>query len=76
MGSNKLSRGGTYYSISKSIKHESYDNPIFAYDIAVLQVNGSIEFNEKVQPIKLSAEEVPEGSEAQLTGWGRLSVRK
>ncbi|XP_055321366.1 chymotrypsin-1-like [Sitodiplosis mosellana] len=73
VGSNKLSGNGAHYGIKKSKIHEKYDNPAFAYDIAVLVVKGEIDFNEKVQPIGLSAYEIPEGSVAQLTGWRRLS---
>lgn len=56
--------------------HEQYNKPPFANDIAVLKVRGEIEFNEKVQPIKYSADDVPAGTDAQLTGWSELSVSK
>lgn len=39
-------------------------------------MDGEIEFNENVQPIELSPDDVPEGSVAQLTGWGYLDVRR
>lgn len=67
---------GTIYSIEKIIIHENYGNPFYAHDIALLLVTGTIEFNENVQPIELSPDEVPEDSVAQLTGWGYLDVRK
>lgn len=75
LGSYKLSGSGIYYGIDKSILHEDYDSPSNAFDIAVLYVNEPIEFNDKVQPIELSADEVPEGSFAQMTGWGYVNVR-
>lgn len=74
VGSQNLNEPGTYYKTEKYIKHEKHNQPIYANDIAVLRVEGSIEFNDKVKPIELSSEEVPDGSDLQLTGWGRLSV--
>lgn len=74
VGTNDLKSGGKYYDVEKFVAHEKYDNPQYAYDIAVIKVKGLIEFNEKVQPIKLSQKEVPDGVELQLTGWGDTSV--
>lgn len=62
------------YKAEKLIVHEDYDEPPFAYDIGLIQVEGTIEFNEKVQPIKLSNKDVEGGVELQTTGWGRLNV--
>lgn len=73
-GSNDLNGNGTYYKLEEIVIHEKYDEPKFAYDIAVIRVRGSIALNDKVQSIELSPEEVPDGAVAQLTGWGRLSV--
>lgn len=61
---------GTYYGIEKFIAHENHDNPRYAYDIAVVRTNQTIEYNDKVQPIKCSSDEVQEGAVAQLFGWG------
>lgn len=58
----------------KLIAHEKYNRPNFAYDIGLILIDGSIEFNEKVQPIKFSNKFVNEGAELRVTGWGRLSV--
>lgn len=74
VGTNDLKNGGTYYEVDKYYAHEDYNNPDFAYDIAVIRVEGTIEFNDRVQPIEPSSEEVPDGAEVLLTGWGRLSV--
>lgn len=65
---------GTYYKSKKLIYHEQYNQPRFAYDIAVIRLRKPIEFTDKVQPIELSPEEVPDGVVVQLTGWGALSV--
>lgn len=76
VGTNDLESGGVKYKIAQAIKHEKYGTNGFSYDIGVLEVRKEIEFNEKVQPIKYSAEEVPAGAIAQLTGWGYTSVSK
>lgn len=75
VGTNDLKGGGTVYRVQKFFKHESYNKPQFANDIAVFRVKGSIVFNDKVQPIELLKEEAPDKAAVQLTGWGAVKVR-
>lgn len=72
VGTNDLQSGGDEYDVEKYMAHEKHDNPLYANDIAVIKIKGSIEFNKKVQPIKLLSEEVPDGALLQLTGWGSV----
>lgn len=74
VGTNDLTSSGKYYNVAKLTAHENYNNPRLAYDIAVIKLQDKIEFNEKVQPIELGKEEVPEGAQVQLTGWGLLKI--
>lgn len=74
VGTNDLRKGGAYYKVEKLIAHADYNNPQFAYDIALIRIKGKIEFNDRVQPIEYSPDEVPDDAEVQLTGWGRLRV--
>lgn len=74
VGTNDLKNGGTYYKVEKFIAHNEYNRPQFANDIAVIKLQNTIQFNEKVKPIELMRDEVPDGAELELTGWGRLSV--
>lgn len=74
VGTNDLNKGGKYYKLKRTITHEQYNRPQFANDIGLIEVDGEIEYNENVQPIKYSDNEVPDDAEVQLTGWGRLSV--
>lgn len=76
VGTNDLESGGIYYKPKTYIQHEDYGRIIsrYANDIAVIRLEQSIEFNEKIQPIEYSVEEVPPGSVVTLTGWGRLHV--
>lgn len=66
VGTNDLDNGGTYYEAESYEQHESFDDPAFSNDVAVIRVKGSIEFNDRVQPIKLGKEEVPNNSEVHF----------
>lgn len=46
----------------------------FPYDIAAVEVTKEIEFNDQVQPIQYTAEEIPDGEEVVFTGWGKIRV--
>lgn len=73
VGTNSLSTGGTRYKANKTIIHPNYDDKILANDIGLIRTRDPIEFNDRVQPIALSAKEVPEKSMLVVTGWGHLS---
>lgn len=73
-GTNDLSSGGNRYTSEKVIRHELYDDHKYAYDIGLVRVNGTIEFNDKVKPIKYSSKPVPSGAALQITGWGMTDV--
>lgn len=75
VGTNDLTNGGKYYQVEKLTAHKSFNSPLYAYDIAVIKLQEKIEFSEKVQPIELSNEDVPDRAQVQLTGWGLLRVR-
>lgn len=74
VGTNDLNSGGRRYKVKKLLKHEQYNQPAFAFDIALVGIYGPIEFNEKVQPIKYSNKFVKAGTHLQTTGWGKLNV--
>lgn len=74
VGTNDLKAGGTRYKVSKLIAHEEYNHPHFANDIGLILIDGTIEFNEKVQPIKYTNNFVQGGAKLRVTGWGRLKV--
>lgn len=74
VGTNKRKSGGTNYEPDKLIAHESHGHPRSAYDIGLIRVRTPIDFNEKVQPIKLSKEFIGAGYNLMITGWGLLKV--
>lgn len=73
VGSNDLEHG-VFYDIARLIRHHSFNRPKFAYDIALLRVLEPIQFNEKIQPIKLSKHKVEKQTQLEFTGWGRQNV--
>lgn len=73
VGTNSLSTGGTRYRLKDFIIHENYDDRTHAYDIGLIRTALPIEFNPRVQPVILSAEEVPNRANLVVTGWGQLS---
>lgn len=73
VGTNSLSTGGSRYRIKDFIMHENYDDKVHAFDIGLLRTRDPIAFDSRVQPVALSAEEVPSGANLVVTGWGQLS---
>ncbi|CAG7838479.1 unnamed protein product [Allacma fusca] len=54
------------------IPHPNFDYNDYSNDIAIIEINGEFEFNENVQPIALPplGEEVSEGTNCRVSGWG------
>lgn len=73
-GTNSLTGNGVRIQVSRTIPHETYNQPNFHNDIGVIELSGSFEWTPVIQPIKSRQAEVPAGSSGViLTGWGRLS---
>lgn len=72
MGSNNWKSGGSVYEVDEIIPHENYNETNYSNDICLIQINGKIKFNPKVQPIKYSKKFVKAGTELETFGWGRL----
>uniref|UniRef100_A0A034WLT4 Chymotrypsin-1 n=1 Tax=Bactrocera dorsalis TaxID=27457 RepID=A0A034WLT4_BACDO len=63
----------TYYASSIHV-HCRYNNPSSHNDIALIRLNSSIVFNDRTQPIALPTEQMKEGDEVILTGWGSTEL--
>lgn len=74
VGTDQLSSGGRNCYVDDIIVHEKYMKPDLLNDIALLRTKLPIQFNDRVQPIVYTREEVSPGETLQATGWGRLSV--
>ncbi|XP_016905487.1 trypsin alpha-3 [Apis cerana] len=63
---------GTRYGVKRVIVHPNYNSKTIDYDIALLQVDGTIQLNSNVQPVKLATSEPKAGTIVTVTGWGAL----
>lgn len=72
-GTNKW-KSGTKYLPKKFMIHEKYNDPRFAYDVGLIQLQTSIEFNYKTQPIKLSKEFIKHRANLTVSRWGYIGV--
>lgn len=75
IGTNSLSSGGEHLDVEEMIIHENYNSHLITNDVSLVKVTKDIEFNDRVQPIKLPEADTGAGADLVLTGWGRLSVR-
>lgn len=75
VGTNKLDEGGEFFNAISILPHEKYNSHLIHNDIGLLKLDKDIEFNDKVQPIKLPAENFEKSDyPAVLSGWGTTSV--
>ncbi|XP_071867005.1 trypsin-1-like [Bombus fervidus] len=63
---------GTSYGIKNIIRHPKYDSRTIDFDVALLQINGTIEFGTNVQPIEPANTEPWYDKMMNVTGWGTL----
>lgn len=64
VGTNNLKSGGDYYEVEYFKMHEDYSFVRRSGDIGVIRIAGKFKFNDRVQPVKLSPHEVPDGLQA------------
>ena len=79
VGSNSLSGNDSLkrtYSVKNVFPHQNFTFGFAGYDIGLVQLNDKIEFNDKVNLIKLAFESDLDKAnyEAVATGWGKLEV--
>lgn len=74
VGTNNIKNGGKCYAVKQIKLHDNYVNLHRLYDIALVQVAEKIEFNDKVQPIELSPDKVPNNAVVQFAGWEKSAV--
>jgi len=59
------------HSVKRAVVHEGYDNGTHQrHDIMLLELNTSIEFNEKIRPICVDDMVFRPGTLCVVTGWG------
>lgn len=70
VGANQYHSGGTLYSISSYKVHESYDDQLLHYDIALLRVATQLSYGLSVKALALASTSPKAGSSVSVTGWG------
>lgn len=73
-GSEKYSSGGDVRTIKRIIAHPRYNDSPANNDIALMELNSEIKFNNKTRSIPIATQQPSEGSKLKATGWGNTSV--
>ncbi|KOC69605.1 Trypsin 5G1 [Habropoda laboriosa] len=63
---------GVPYKVKNVIRHPNYNARTVDYDVALLEIDGTFQFNSNVQPVKLTSVEPSSGTMLDVTGWGAL----
>ena len=74
--SDNSETGEQYVTVAKIYKNPHYDHPIYAYDIALIQLATPLNFTDHIQPVCIPANDsdvVVAGNKAWMTGWGTTS---
>lgn len=77
----KNSKDGATHNIKRWIVHEgfyrkAFDDSTMRNDIALIETNTTIQFNELVAPIALHPKSIKDGHETVASGWGDTNVSK
>lgn len=70
VGAHHIGNDGESYEVDQVINHGDYHSTSVENDIALLQTNQPIQFNDAVQPIAMRAQFVEGGAESIISGWG------
>lgn len=72
VGSTEKSNGGRIYKIKRIIQNEMFNSFSIDWDYSLLELEESIEFNEKTQPITLVDvdQQLSDNTMCLVTGWG------
>ncbi|XP_005179487.3 chymotrypsin-1 [Musca domestica] len=74
VGSNLYTEPLAIYHLDRIHLHCNYDHPKYHNDIALLHVNNTIEWNDRVKPISLPRVLLNTTDPLLLTGWGLISL--
>ena len=77
VGAYRLDRGEASqrrHRVKQMVIHESYIEQWPRYDIALLQLKTSIEYNHRIKPICVDGTMFSPGSECIVTGWGSTNA--
>lgn len=72
----KNGNDGQAYDVIRITPHEGYNSTSLQHDIALVEVNATIELNERVAIIPLHRAFIGGNVQALTSGWGRTNVRQ
>jgi len=61
------------HRVARFVMHEKFDD-YFRYDIALIQLESTIEYNKETKPICVDASVVPPDTMCVVTGWGYTNI--
>lgn len=75
VGSSTVDDGGYLHEIEKVVIHPRHK--VLTYNLAVVKLSTPVTFSDKVQAIQMKeqGEEVADGENVRITGWGMNEVR-
>lgn len=78
MGSENHAHGGEVLNVKQIIQHPMFDYSSIDFDYSILEIEGSLKFNENIQPIMLpnDKEQLQDGKNCSISGWGTTMVIK
>lgn len=74
MGITNIWSEGIRFTAANVTRHEDFDSDGKTNDIAIVEINGIIEFNDKVKALKISKQPIGNGVNVQTIGWRRFGV--
>lgn len=78
VGSSAHGSGGMKIKIKRSVRHPN--NSFFRndYDFSLLELDQSLSFNERIQPIALPDVDtkIADGTMCRVSGWGKNAIKK
>lgn len=74
VGAWDIKNDGKAFGIKRIVSHPSFNLDELVNDIAMLITEHEIPFSDFIKPIALPTEDTLGGSQALISGWGRISV--
>ncbi|XP_045451930.1 chymotrypsin-2-like [Melitaea cinxia] len=72
VNTNRYASGGTSYSVSRHIIHESYNSITYKNDIGFLVTSSNVALSNSVSLVALNFDFIGAGVGTSVTGWGRI----
>lgn len=75
VGTNNLKKGGDEFKMKRVIVHPNFNIRKLKNDLALIEIDGSLEFSSHVKAISLPPYDIRKPDQSVVvSGWGRLKV--